>query len=178
MSITDRDQPASDPDRAALTLFRTDMSDAPMDADKLRAMANRCRELLEHAGTEELRRQLHQWAEEFDAEADGGREGVDAAELGAVVAEDSRCPPAHKVTVSNGKKPTPRGGCFEDMNAAEEYRRRAAQARRVAKSISDPALRPQMETVADDYEKMADEIERGLANDKIRTRLDDRTRRR
>jgi hypothetical protein len=94
------------------SLFTSGYVGAPMDAEKLRAMANRCRELLEHAGTEELWHQLRQWAEEFDAEADGGREGVGAAKLGAVVAEDSRCPPADNVTTSNGKKLTPRRDCF------------------------------------------------------------------
>jgi hypothetical protein len=63
------------------------------------------------------------------------------------------------------------------MNTADEYRERAAHTRRLAKSVSDPAARAQLETMADDYEKMADDIERDLTDGKISTRLDDRTRR-
>ena len=41
-----------------------------MDAQKLRAMAVRCRELEKVAVREEIREQLHQWAEDFEAEAE------------------------------------------------------------------------------------------------------------
>jgi hypothetical protein len=41
-----------------------------MDAEKLRARAERCRELGRVAVRDDIREQLRQWAEEFDAEAD------------------------------------------------------------------------------------------------------------
>ncbi len=41
-----------------------------MDAPEFRAMADRCRELLRIAARDEVREQLRQWAEDFDAEAD------------------------------------------------------------------------------------------------------------
>jgi hypothetical protein len=41
-----------------------------MDAPEFRAMADKCRELLRIAVRDEVREQLRQWAEDFDAEAD------------------------------------------------------------------------------------------------------------
>ena len=41
-----------------------------MDAPEFRAIANRCRELMRIAVRDEVREQLRQWAEDFDAEAD------------------------------------------------------------------------------------------------------------
>src|SRR3954462_6803482 len=41
-----------------------------MDAAAFRVMARRCRDLLQIAVREEIKVQLHQWAEEFEAEAD------------------------------------------------------------------------------------------------------------
>ena len=40
-----------------------------MDAKDFRALAERCRELLRIAVRDEVRTQLRQWAEDFDAEA-------------------------------------------------------------------------------------------------------------
>ena len=48
------------------------------------------------------------------------------------------------------------------MNSAQEYRERAAQARRLGDSVLDPAVREQLETAAKDYDQMADELERDL----------------
>ena len=41
-----------------------------MDELDFRAKADRCRELMRIAGRDEVREQLRQWAEDFDAEAD------------------------------------------------------------------------------------------------------------
>lgn len=41
-----------------------------VNAQKFREMAERCRELQRVAVREEVREQLRQWAEDFDAEAD------------------------------------------------------------------------------------------------------------
>ncbi len=41
-----------------------------MDAQGFRALAQRCRDLLRVAARDDLREQLRQWAEDFDAEAD------------------------------------------------------------------------------------------------------------
>ena len=41
-----------------------------MDEQEFRAMADRCRELMRIAVRDEVREQLRQWAEDFDAEAD------------------------------------------------------------------------------------------------------------
>ena len=64
-----------------------------------------------------------------------------------------------------------------DKNTANKYRERAAHARRLSESISDPALRAQMEMVANDYDRMADDIEQGLAEGTISMRFGDRIRR-
>jgi|GraSoiStandDraft_16_1057320.scaffolds.fasta_scaffold6377285_1 hypothetical protein len=59
-----------------------------MDAAAFRAMALRCRDLLQIAVREEIKVQLHQWAEEFDAEADSlDITDRDDAEIVASVAE-------------------------------------------------------------------------------------------
>lgn len=41
-----------------------------MDPNKMRAIAVRCRELSRVAVRDDIREQLRQWAEEFDAQAD------------------------------------------------------------------------------------------------------------
>ncbi len=41
-----------------------------MDAEGFRALAQRCRDLLKLAARDDMREQLRQWAEDFDAEAD------------------------------------------------------------------------------------------------------------
>jgi len=41
-----------------------------MTVDEYRAMADRCRELLRVATRDDIRQQLRQWTEDFDAEAD------------------------------------------------------------------------------------------------------------
>ena len=59
-----------------------------MDAAAFRVMARRCRDLLQIAVREEIKVQLHQWAEEFDAEADSlDITDRDDAEIVASVAE-------------------------------------------------------------------------------------------
>jgi len=49
------------------------------------------------------------------------------------------------------------------MNTVQEYREKAAQARRLADSILDPAVREQLETAARDYNQMADQLEESSA---------------
>lgn len=44
------------------------------------------------------------------------------------------------------------------MNAGQTYREKAAQMRRLAESVIDPAAREQLEIAAQDYDQMADEI--------------------
>ncbi len=51
-----------------------------MDAETLRARAERCRELLLVAVRDDIREQLRKWAEEFEEEADTANAGVPAAE--------------------------------------------------------------------------------------------------
>ncbi|MFL6798084.1 MAG: hypothetical protein ACJ8F3_11795 [Xanthobacteraceae bacterium] len=59
-----------------------------MDAAAFRAMALRCRDLLQIAVREEIKVQLHQWAEEFEAQADSlDITDRDDAEIVASVAE-------------------------------------------------------------------------------------------
>src|SRR5438309_11342035 len=59
-----------------------------MDAAAFRVMARRCRDLLQIAVLEEIKVQLHQWAEEFEAEADSlNITDRDDAEIVAFVAE-------------------------------------------------------------------------------------------
>ena len=44
------------------------------------------------------------------------------------------------------------------MNSVRTYRDKAAHARRLAKSLMDPAMREQLEIAARDYDQMADEL--------------------
>jgi hypothetical protein len=53
----------------------------PVDAQDLRAKAQRCRELLRIAARDEVRAQLRQWAEDFDAEAEAIEHTADRSEL-------------------------------------------------------------------------------------------------
>ena len=48
-----------------------------MNAREYRAMADRCRELLRIAVRDEIREQLRQWADDFDAEADQITRAID-----------------------------------------------------------------------------------------------------
>ena len=52
---------------------------------------------------------------------------------------------------------------WQDMNSIQEYRERAAQARRAAKSVSDPVVQEQLELAAKEYDEMADQLEGGSA---------------
>jgi hypothetical protein len=45
------------------------------------------------------------------------------------------------------------------MNQIQEYRERAAQARRLADSVLDRAVQEQLEAAASDYDRMADQLE-------------------
>jgi len=45
------------------------------------------------------------------------------------------------------------------MYKAQEYRYRAFSLREAAEKASDPAAREQLEMIADDYDKLADEVE-------------------
>ena len=47
-----------------------------MNAKRLRAIADRCRELSRIAVRDEVRQQLRQWAEEFEVEANGERDTI------------------------------------------------------------------------------------------------------
>jgi hypothetical protein len=46
------------------------------------------------------------------------------------------------------------------MHSAQRYRQRAAQVRRLTESVLDPALLQQLETVANEYDQIADHLER------------------
>ena len=46
------------------------------------------------------------------------------------------------------------------MHSAQRYRQRAAQVRRLTESVLDPALPQQLETVANEYDQIADHLER------------------
>jgi hypothetical protein len=48
--------------------------------------------------------------------------------------------------------------CYPSMETATIYRVRAAHARRLAEKAREPDVREQLETVASDYDRMADEI--------------------
>ncbi len=52
-----------------------------MDAEGFRAMAQRCRDLLRIATRDDIRQQLRQWAEDFDAEADAVEKMADHSAL-------------------------------------------------------------------------------------------------
>ena len=45
------------------------------------------------------------------------------------------------------------------MHAAQHYRKRAARVRSLASSDADLALREQLESMASDYDEIADELE-------------------
>lgn len=45
-----------------------------MDAERFRALAERCRELLRVAARDDIRQQLRHWAEEFETEAEATAE--------------------------------------------------------------------------------------------------------
>jgi HJR/Mrr/RecB family endonuclease len=49
------------------------------------------------------------------------------------------------------------------MNSIQEYRRKAAQVRRLAKSVSDHAVQEQLSLAAKEYDCMADQLERSSA---------------
>ena len=51
------------------------------------------------------------------------------------------------------------------MTPAQKYRRKAAQAKRLAQSVSDDLVREQLEMMAKDYEEMADQLEGEAAPD-------------
>ena len=46
------------------------------------------------------------------------------------------------------------------MHSAQHYRQRAAQVRRLRESVLDPALLKQLETVANEYDQIADHMEK------------------
>jgi hypothetical protein len=46
------------------------------------------------------------------------------------------------------------------MHSAQHYRLRAAQVRRLTESVLDPALLEQLQMVAGDYDRIADDLER------------------
>jgi len=49
------------------------------------------------------------------------------------------------------------------MHSAQHYRQRAAQVRRLRESVLDSALLKQLETVANEYDQIADEMDKPLA---------------
>jgi hypothetical protein len=46
------------------------------------------------------------------------------------------------------------------MHSVQHYRQRAAQVRRLTESVLDPALLEQLQMVACDYDRIADDLER------------------
>ena len=46
------------------------------------------------------------------------------------------------------------------MHSAQHYRHRAVQVRRLTESVSDPALLKQLETIANEYDQIADHMEK------------------
>jgi hypothetical protein len=46
------------------------------------------------------------------------------------------------------------------MHSAQHYRQRAAQVRRLTESVLDPALLQQLESFANEYDQIADHLER------------------
>jgi hypothetical protein len=50
-----------------------------------------------------------------------------------------------------------------DVNSVQEYRRKAAQARRLAQATTDRAVREQLEIAAKEYDEMANQLEEGAA---------------
>jgi hypothetical protein len=49
------------------------------------------------------------------------------------------------------------------MDQIQKYRKQAAHARRVAKSVTDPLMHEQLELAARDYDEMADRAENALS---------------
>jgi hypothetical protein len=47
------------------------------------------------------------------------------------------------------------------MNSVQEYRQKAAQARRLAQAVTDFTVREQLEIAAKENEEMADQLEEG-----------------
>ena len=46
------------------------------------------------------------------------------------------------------------------MHSAQHYRHRAVQVRRLTESVSDPALLKQLQTIANEYNQIADHIDK------------------
>ena len=46
------------------------------------------------------------------------------------------------------------------MHSAQHYRQRAVQVRRLTESVSDPALLKQLQTIANEYNEIADHIDK------------------
>ncbi len=51
-----------------------------MDAEGFRALAPRCRELVLVAVRDDIRRQLRQWADDFEAEAEAAEKAAERAD--------------------------------------------------------------------------------------------------
>jgi hypothetical protein len=49
------------------------------------------------------------------------------------------------------------------MHSAQHYRQRATQVRRLTESVLDPALLQQLKTVANEYDQIADDIDKSQA---------------
>lgn len=49
----------------------------------------------------------------------------------------------------------------EEESSAEHYRKRAAKTREIAKSVTIPGLSEHLETVAREYDEIADRLEAG-----------------
>lgn len=56
------------------------------------------------------------------------------------------------------------------MNSVQEYRQKAAQARRLAEAATDFTVREQLEIAAKEYEEMADQLEEGAPRGERSTR--------
>jgi hypothetical protein len=52
------------------------------------------------------------------------------------------------------------------MDWVQKYRKRAAQARRLAKSVTDRLMREQLEMAARDYDEMADRAEKASTKER------------
>lgn len=63
--------------------------------------------------------------------------------------------------ISGAQKPFDRDNVFTDMEVRQEIQRaRATVARRLAKSVTDPQIREQLEMAARDYDDMADRLDK------------------
>lgn len=49
------------------------------------------------------------------------------------------------------------------MNSVQEYRQKAAQARRLAQAATDDTVREQLKIAAKEYEEMAEQLEENVA---------------